>query len=149
MTTAPYLAEPIPWGDRTDLLPKAMRYALSFDMCVEMHGASLIVEQTPVLSLTKEGHDSAAPALRHLFGHTVLTTPDGLRCDVPKGSVASGSGELGDRRDPYSPWLRLIVRTEVADSLATVEFDCTGVVSFDGRGPAPGLSSMVGAPLPR
>ena len=115
--------DPVPWGDRTRLLPKAMTYALSLDVAAMSDGPYLKIPSA-------QGH-----GLRHLFEQAVINVPHATRCDVPSGSVESGEGEIGDPSDPSSCWLRMQLRTKLADTQATIYFSCTGVVNFDG-GPA-------------
>lgn len=109
----------MPWGDRTHLLPKAMLYAFSLDVNATSDG--------PYLKVTS----SKQGGLRHLFGQSIITMPEGIRCDVPMGNVEAGDGEFGDTGDPSSPWLCIKIRTKL-DPGATLYFDCTGVINFEG-----------------
>lgn len=111
-----------PWGDRTYLLPKEMAYVLSLYMKVEINGRYLTV-------LGQEG------ALSHLFGKTVVTMPEGLRCDLPTGQLASGDGEIGTPDDPTSVALQLRLHLTL-NGAENLLMDCLGVVNFDGGLPA-------------
>lgn len=115
----------VPWGERTTLLPKAMVYGLSLDVEASSHGQYLMVEKSTELQV------------RHMFDESIVTMPEGLRCDVPRGQVAGGDGEVGAASDPTSCWLGLRVRSTVQGGDAMLYFTMRGVVNFDG-----GLSSF-------
>ena len=125
----------VPWGERTRLIDKVMVYAFSLDVRARSKGPYLTVEPEP----PRAGSNAEGPrveeerfGVRHLFGETTVTTPDGLRCDVPTGNVDSGEGEIGDPNDPLSSWLSLRVRSTLEGGITQVHFDMTGVVNFDG-----------------
>jgi hypothetical protein len=119
MTTA---AHRLPeWGDRTELFPKRMIYLVSLHATAALAGPYLRVAPGP-------------GRLRHLLGDTVVTTPDGVRCDLPVGDLAGGEGEIGGRAEPQSGRLRL--RLTATMGSAGLLMECSGVVSFDGGAPA-------------
>jgi len=103
MTTST-LVQQTPWGDRTALLDKGMRYAFSLDVNFDAHGTHLTLAKT-----------QPALGLRHLFDEKVVTMPERLRCDVPTADVTGGDGEIGDPNDPLSASLRLHLQTRVHD----------------------------------
>jgi hypothetical protein len=107
------------WGDRTELYPKRMLYLLSLHATAAAQGATLRV--------------APAGQLRHLLGDTAVTTPDGVRCDLPVAEVIGGEGEIGTRSEPASARLRLRISATIGTAGLLV--DCLGVVNFDG-GPA-------------
>jgi len=112
------LPKPVPWGDRSELLPKKMRYALSLD--AEAEGGPYLVVRP-----------SSDNALRHLYDETVVTMPEGLRCDVPRAKIISGDGELASPFDSSSPNLRLGISAELDDG-NILNIGCEGVMTFEG-----------------
>jgi hypothetical protein len=141
MNTAKVLSS-VPWGDRVYLLPKGMVYVFSLDLKAIKTGSSLRLEPD---GQSRDG-------LRHLFDQSIVTSPEGLRCEVPTATVEGGSGEFGDPNDPSSCWIKLKIATKVEDSDATLHFETTGVVNLDG-GPAvfrssTSAASAASAPLP-
>ena len=74
--TTPMFAPSVPWGDRTNLLPKSMLYAFSVELTAVANGRFLIVQK----AATTKG-------IRHLFDDTVVTMPEGLVCDIPSGTI--------------------------------------------------------------
>lgn len=127
---AVHLSSPIPWGDRTRLLPKASAYAFSLDLRVMSNG--------PYLS-TPEDLRQPEGGLRHLFSEPMVEMPGGLRVEVPSGTVDSITGEIGDPAAPDSNWFRLRILVRVGkdqrELTPTLAFICTGVLEFAG-GPA-------------
>jgi hypothetical protein len=107
-----------PWGDRTYLLPKEMGYVMSLYARATANGSYLMVAP-------QDG------ALRHLFGDREVTMPDGLRCDLPVGDLANGSGEIGSTVNPASAALRLQLQIDL-NAAEKLLMDCRGVVNFDG-----------------
>jgi hypothetical protein len=97
-----------------------MVYAFSLDVDAEGHG--------PYLRLVP----SSDLGLRHLFEETIVTMPEGLRCDVPRGRVHGGAGEIGEVNDPASCWLGLRVCTMLEGTGATLSFEARGVINFEG-----------------
>ncbi len=110
-----------PWGDRTYLLPKSMVYVLSLYLRAEVNGRFLTV-------CADDG------VLSHLFGDSVVTMPEGLRCDLPVGDLTGGTGEIGASDDPSSVALQLRLQL-VLNGTENLLMDCLGVVNFHG-GPA-------------
>jgi hypothetical protein len=118
----------VPWGDRVHLLPKAMIYAFSLDVRLGSNGPYLKPLPPPAV-----GASSPPPAeLRHLFDQSIITMPEGLRCEVPTGVVERADGEIGDCKDPSSCWLALRICTKLREPDATLHFETTGVINFDG-----------------
>jgi hypothetical protein len=116
------------WGERTRPLHKAMVYALSLDVRATSKGRYLTVERVaPEPAMLAKDY-----ALRHLFEETTVMMPEGLRCDLPVGSIESGTGEVGSPTDPTSCWFELRLRSVLEKATATLTFDMTGVVNFDG-----------------
>lgn len=116
------------WGERTRPLHKAMVYAMSLDVRATSKGRYLTVERVaPERALQSKDY-----GLRHLFEETTVMLPEGLRCDLPVGSIESGAGEMGSATDPTSSWFELRVRSVLEKATATLTFDMTGVVNFDG-----------------
>ena len=116
---------PAPWGSRTQLLPKSMRYALSLDVTAAVQGPYLKVKP------------SSENCLRHLFDHAIVVMPEGLRCDVPVGRIRSGDGEIGTVDDPTSSHLLINLQLDVADPArnqppSLVNIECVGTVNFNG-----------------
>jgi len=114
-----------PWGDRTYFLPKEMVYVLSLYMRAEVNGRYLSVS-------ADDG------ALSHLFGDTVVTMPEGLRCDLPSGDLAGGTGEIGAPDDPSSTALQLRLQL-VLNGTDNLLMECTGVLDLNGGPSALGL----------
>jgi hypothetical protein len=115
------------WGDRTELLPKEMGYVLSLYLRVQVNDRYLTVVPQK-------------RALHHLFKDTVVTMPEGLRCDLPVGDLASGAGEIGSPDDPSSVALQLRLRAMLHGG-ENLLLDCVGVVNFAG-----GLSAFRSSP---
>jgi hypothetical protein len=107
-----------PWGDRTYLLPKDMGYVLSLYLKAVVNGRYLTVQPH-------------SRGLSHLFDEVVVTTPDGLRCDVPIGDVTGGTGEIGSPDDPSSIALQLRLQLTL-NRTEKLLMDCTGVANFYG-----------------
>src|ERR1700722_3711885 len=105
MTTSA-LVSGVPFGERTELLPKQMRYALSLEFVATATGLFLDVAATP---------KDAASALRHLFDETLVTMPEGVRCDVPRCTILSGNGQIGTASDPKSSKLLVELDVELDD----------------------------------
>ena len=85
----------LPWGERTQLLPKAMVYAFSLDVQALSHGPYLKVERSPELGVTvlKEGTTSI------LFGRPPTAELHGTwREGVYKGTRLGPSGQ---RREEF------------------------------------------------
>ena len=120
MTNTSKLRMAVPWGERTSLLPKAMVYGLSLDVEATSHGPYLTIEK------------SSQSHVRHMFDESIVTMPEGLRCDVPCGHIAGGDGEIGAANDPTSCWLGLRVRSTIQGGDAKLYFAMRGVVNFDG-----------------
>ena len=97
----------VPWGDRTSLIDKAMVYAFSLEVRALSKGPYLTVENAQ----PKQPEDTDQYGVRHVFGETIVTMPEGLRCDVPMGYIEGGDGEIGDPNDSASCWLNLRVRS--------------------------------------
>jgi len=116
------------WGERTRPLHKAMVYALSLDVRASSKGRYLTVERVA----PEPAAQAKDYALRHLFEETTVVMPEGLRCDLPVGSVENGAGEIGSPTDPTSCWFELRLRSVLERATATLTFDMTGVVNFDG-----------------
>lgn len=110
----------VPWGERTTLLPKAMVYGLSLDVEAISNGPYLKVEE------------SSQVQVRHMFDESIVVMPEGLRCDVPRGHIAGGDGEIGAANDPTCSWLGLSVRSTIQGGDAKLYFAMRGVVNFDG-----------------
>lgn len=136
MTTS-LMVPAVPWGDRTELLPKRMQYVLSLDFEAECTGPALIIRPR-----TGEG-------LRHLFDEVVATTPEGLRCDLPQARILGGVGEIGDPNDPLSSALQTLITLDLDGTSDPLDIQCDGVVIFAGGPPAfrsdPPWSSLSGA----
>ncbi|HVZ88520.1 MAG TPA: hypothetical protein VHG72_16225 [Polyangia bacterium] len=107
-----------PWGDRTYLLPKSMAYVLSLYLRAEINGRYLTVR-------------SQDSALWQLFGESVVTMPEGLRCDLPTGDLAGGTGEVGTPDDPTSVALELRLQLQL-NQTEKLLLSGLGVVNFDG-----------------
>lgn len=122
MTTA-NLAQAVPWGDRTELLPKRMSYVASLDVTVKTFGHYLQVQAA--------ANEDDPPGFRHLFGDDIVTMPEGLRCDLPAAWVVGGDGEIGTASDPASASLRLHVSARIANELV-LDIEGLGVVNIDG-----------------
>lgn len=110
----------VPWGERTSLLPKAMVYGLSLDVEATSNGPYLKVDESSPIHV------------RHMFDESIVVMPEGLRCDVPRGRIAGGDGEIGAANDPTSCWLGLRVRSTIQGGDAKLYFAMRGVVNFDG-----------------
>jgi hypothetical protein len=119
------------WGDRTALIRKQMVYVCSLTLTAQARGRSLLIGQLP---------DDAPGGLRHLFGDTVATMPEGLRCDLPAVEDYRGQGELGSAEDPTSSRLDLRISFDIGGQLLRME--CTGVATFTGASGA--LSAGLG-----
>jgi len=107
-----------PWGDRTTLWPKRMAYAVSLHTTARFAGRNLTVS-------AEDG------ALYHVHDKTVLTTPDGLRCDLPAGDITAGTGRIGTPDDAKSVHLELRLQMRLTDR-SNLLINCRGVVGFDG-----------------
>jgi NAD-dependent oxidoreductase involved in siderophore biosynthesis len=114
----------IPWGDRTALIPKKMLYVCSLTVGAHARGPYLLLGAF-------ERDEDREEDLRNLFGDAVMTMPDGMRCDLPVGTILRGQGEMGSAEDPRSPKLSLRLSIELGGgNLLLVE--CLGSVSFVG-----------------
>jgi hypothetical protein len=121
MTTSS-LVQAKPWGERTELLPKHMRYAASLEFTATSSGLFLAVEKSA----------ENTSALRHLFGERIITVPEGIRCSVPQRcEIRSGNGRIGTPSAPYSPNLLVEIDAGLDDG-TLMNLVCTGVVSFRG-----------------
>jgi hypothetical protein len=109
---------PAPWNDRTVLLPKQMLYAVSLHLTAVANGPYLRI-------VGGEG------GISHLLGDAMITTPEGLRCEVPSGHILGGEGEVGSAADPSSSALRLKINAELSPG-GPLLLAATGVVSFNG-----------------
>jgi len=132
------LVSSVPWGDRTRLLPKATAYAFSVDLSVISDG--------PYLSMP-EAVQKRQPAggLRHMFAQPIVEMPGGMRCEVPRGTVVSADGEIGDSDARHSNWIRLRIVARLgeiapespqAKYAPTLSFMTTGVIELSGGAPA-------------
>lgn len=106
------------WGDRSYLLPKDMVYVLSLNLRAQINGQYLQVL-------------SAEDGLDHIFGDTVVTMPEGVRCDLPVGKVAGGQGQIGTAEDPTSVALELRLRL-LLNGTEMLHVECAGVANFYG-----------------
>ena len=107
-----------PWGDRTYLLPKDMVYVLSLYLRAQLNDRYLAV-------------CADDDVLLQVFGDTVVTMPEGLRCDLPVGDLIGGTGEIGTPDNPHSTALQLRLQL-VLNGTENLLMDCLGVVNFDG-----------------
>jgi hypothetical protein len=115
-----------PWGDRTTLLDKGMRYAFSLDVTFGAHGTHLTLE-----------HPQPPLGVRHLFDEKVVTMPENLRCDVPNAHVTGGDGDIGDPNDPLSTSLRMRLQMRLDERRPSrerevIDLNGDGVVIFQG-----------------
>jgi hypothetical protein len=117
--SAPRLPSAVPWGDRSQLIPKHMLYAVSLDVETEANGPYLVVRPT------------SEKALRHLYDETTVTMPEGLRCDVPTAKILNGDGDLASPYDPSSTSLRIGISAQLEDG-NVLNIACEGVLSFEG-----------------
>lgn len=131
--TTPAIVSSLPFGERTELLPKSMRYALSLEFSAAATGLYLIVDPS-----VKAGAASDNSALRHLFEEKIVTMPEGIRCDIPVCTVLSGNGHIGTASDPRSSKFLVEINTEL-DEINTelgkrtpMNLTCRGVVLFRG-----------------
>jgi Protein of unknown function (DUF3237) len=107
-----------PWGDRTNLWPKSMVYALSLDVKASFEGRYLTF-------LPGTG------SLYHVRDLSAFVTPEGLECDLPAGDVVTGTGRIGTPEDPSSVQLEAKLHLGLNDG-ANLLMDCLGVVNFVG-----------------
>jgi hypothetical protein len=111
-------AAPMLWGERSDLHPKRMLYALSLDVSARLAGSHFQIEPR-------------AAALRHLFDQAVAIMPDGARCDLPVAALVGGSGRIGLDNDPLSPRLTMNLSANLG-AAGPLLIECSGVVTFTG-----------------
>jgi hypothetical protein len=116
------------WGERTSLVHKAMVYAFSLDVRALSKGPYLTVKGVD----RERAEETETYGVRHLFEETIVTMPEGLRCDVPTGCIDGGEGVIGDPTDPASCWLNLRLRSTLRGGHAMLNFATNGVVEFDG-----------------
>jgi hypothetical protein len=109
----------VPWGDRTRLLSKDMKYVFSLDFRATSEGRRLQIVK-----------DEKSVALRHVFGHSMVTTADGAPCDVPTGHVNWGDLEVGDALGVSPSWMSLRLSILLTGG-PTLTFESAGVISFD------------------
>jgi len=121
--TAQSTALSTPWGDRTVLIPKKMLYVCSLTVGAHARGPYLLLGAI-------ESNDGRDGDLRNLFDDTFITMPDGVRCDLPVGTILRGQGEIGSAEDPSSPKLSLRLSIQLGANLLLVE--CLGCVNFVG-----------------
>lgn len=142
--TTPALVSSLPFGERTELLPKHMRYALSLEFSAMATGLYLIVDPTPKGAVLPD--DSA---LRHLLDEKIVTVPEGVRCNVPACTILSGNGHIGTASDPHSSKFVAEINTELDEinvelnnKKTPMNLACRGVILFRG---GPEALSLPGA----
>jgi len=136
----PATVSALPFGERTDLLAKHMRYGLSLEFQGEATGIHLIVTPGPG-DATKPG----SPGFRHLFDEKLVTMPEGGRVDIPACQILSGRGQLGTAKDPRCASFVVDMNT-VLDDGKPMNLTCRGVVTLRGgssalRSPSATVSS--------
>lgn len=112
---------PVPWNDRTTLLPKRMAYVFSLHVGARVRGRSLQVLER-------------ANGLAHLMGDQMVELPEGFRCETPAGPITGGEGEIGGPGEPTSTALRMRISAEL-EGLGPLLIEAQGVLDFKG-GPA-------------
>jgi hypothetical protein len=112
-------ASSVSWGDRTRLLSKDMAYVFSVDFAARSQGTRLRVEP------------AGSSGLRHVFGHSVVTTADGTPADVPTGRINWGDLEIGDSLGISPAWANLRLTIDLTAG-AVLSLESSGVVNFNG-----------------